>query len=323
VESNLRILRSYLKTRCLYALLLLAGCGGSGGGGSAPASILEETTSSEAGLMTLVITDAPVDTAIELWVEFTGVELKPKEGEPFTIEFEEPKAIDLLTLSGEVTAPLLADEPLETGVYNWIRLDVNADEDGIFDSYVMTELGEMIELEVTSQHGLQLVSGFTIVTGGSTNFVIDWDLRKGLTIPKGANKDSWKLKPALRITDMNVDGSLSGMVAEELLTAESCTNDLAEDIGNAVYLYEGLDVIPEDIHTEETDPVATADVKQDENGMYQYSMEFIGSGDYTIALTCQALDDEADIDEEIVFAESANITLAEEEEATYDFGSDG
>jgi hypothetical protein len=323
MDSAMRISSTNLRTSYICLLLLLSGCGGGGGGSDAPAMVPEAPTASDEGFLTLLITDAAVDTAIEVWVEFTSVELKPKDGESFTIDFEEPKTIDLLTLSGEATEPLLSDEPIDSGEYNWIRLDVNADEDGIFDSYVLTELGEMIELEVTSQQGLRLVSGFTVGAGGSTNFVIDWDLRKGLTIPKGVNKDSWKLKPALRITDLNVDGELSGMVAEELLTAESCTNDLAEDTGNAVYLYEGLDVVPEDIHTEETDPVATTDVKQDENGMYQYEMNYIGPGDYTIAFTCQALDDEADTDDEIVFAESANITLAEEEEGTHDFGSEG
>jgi hypothetical protein len=312
------LIKTYLKTRAVYVLLLLAGCGGGGGSSSAPPPPPEATGDA---YITLEITDAPVDTAIEVWVEFAAVELKPEEGESILIEFEMPKAVDLLTLAGEETEPLLSDEPIDPGDYNWIRLDVNADEDGIFDSYVMTEMGEMIELEVTSQQGLRLVSGFTVGSGGSVELVVDWDLRKGLTMPKGANMDAWRLRPALRITDLNKDGEVSGLVAEELLVVESCTNDLAEDSGNAVYLYEGLDVVPEDIHTEETDPIATAEVHQDENGLYRYKMDFIGAGDYTIALTCQALDDDPEEDDEIEFVEVASITLAEEEEVVYDFGS--
>jgi len=301
-------------------LFILSGCGGGGGGSSDTTAAAEPVESS--GTLTLLLTDAAVDTAIEVWVEFSGVEIKPQDGESFRIDFEAPLKFDLLQLSGDNTAALLQDETMPAGGYNWIRLDVNADEDGIFDSFVMTELGEMIELEVTSQNGLQLVSGFTVPAGGNVSFVIDWDLRKGLTIPKGVNKDSWKLRPALRITDLSVVGEISGTITDALVADESCTNDLAEDTGNAVYLFEGPDVTPEDIHTEETDPISTALVEQDENGLYRYAMAFVSPGDYTISFTCQSLDDESDVNDEIQFAESANVTIIADEETTHDFGAE-
>lgn len=307
-------------------LFVLSGCeGGSGSSRSNNVVVVpvsSDSTDGTDGTLTLLLTDAAVDTAIEVWVEFAGVELKPQGDESFSIEFEEPVKFDLLQLSGDNTAALLQDEVVPAGGYNFIRLDVNADEDGIFDSFVITELGEMIELEVTSQNGLQLVSGFTVTAGGGVSFVIDWDLRKGLTMPQGANKNSWKLRPALRITDLSAVGEVSGTVSDDLVSHESCTNDLAEDTGNGVYLYDGLDATPEDIHTEDTDPISTAPVEQDENGLYRYSMSFLSAGEYTISFTCQTLDDEADVDDEILFAESANITIVENEETTHDFGAE-
>ena len=55
--------------------------------------------------------------------------------------------------------------------------------------------------------------------------------------------------------------------------------------------------------------------------MYEYQLDFIEPGDYTIAFTCQALDDDPETDDDIEFAESANISVAEDEESIYDFGS--
>ena len=127
-------------------LFVLSGCGGGGGSSSSPAPVAAPEPVASEGTLTLLLTDAPVDTAIEVWVEFAGVELKPQDGESFSIEFEEPVKLDLLQLSGDNTTALLQDEAVPAGGYNWVRLDVNADEDGIFDSFIMTELGEMIEL---------------------------------------------------------------------------------------------------------------------------------------------------------------------------------
>jgi len=73
--------------RCLGtgALLVLAACGGGGGDGGA-----------KTGMLKLGVTDAPVDVADAVVVQFSGVELKPKNGSPFTVTYSGgPKSIDL------------------------------------------------------------------------------------------------------------------------------------------------------------------------------------------------------------------------------------
>lgn len=299
-----------LATTVSLLLLMIAGCSGGGGGGGS-----EQV---EVGFVNIAITDAPVDTATEVWVEFSGISLKPRDTGTLDFEFDEPLRIDLLSLGGENTSPLLNNQSVPTGAYNWIRLDVNADADGIFDSYVMTDTGEMVELLVTSQQGLQLVSGFTVTSGQSSNFVIDWDLRKGLTMPNGQDQE-WKLRPALRITDMMESGTISGMVDEGLLSGDPCTSDLAEDTGNSVYIFAGHDATLEDIHTVESDPVTTAAVTQDENGTYSYSAAYMSTGDYTVAVTCQALDDDPETDDSLEFSPSQNVSVTDGEDSTADF----
>src|SRR5215472_9683553 len=97
------------------ALLGLAGCGGGGGGAGS-------------GEMKLAVGDAPVDGATAVVVKFTGVELTGNSGTPYTINFAQPKTIDLLNDSGKATA-LLFDQQIPTGQYGQIRLLVMADGD--------------------------------------------------------------------------------------------------------------------------------------------------------------------------------------------------
>jgi hypothetical protein len=275
------------------ASVLIAGCGG-GGGGTGP-------TEPATGFLSIAITDATIDLVSVVNVQFTGVTLKPASGDEIQIVFEAPKDFDLLTLTGGLTAELLPDTEVPAGGYNWVRLAVNAEFDNVYDSYAMTPTGQ-IELRVPSgsQNGLKLVSGFTVTENQSTHLVIDWDLRKALSDPIG--QPGWHLRPALRVTDMALFGTLRGTVAEALVTDASCSNDLAAQTGNAVYIYDGMTDTPAEIGDTENDPFTTATVTQDEAGAYTYEVNFLSVGDYTAAFTCQANDDVSDTDDDIVFS---------------------
>jgi hypothetical protein len=178
-----------------------------------------------------------------------------------------------------------------------MRLAVNAEFDNVYDSYAITPTGQ-VELRVPSgsQNGLKLVSGFTVTQDQTTHLVIDWDLRKALSDPVG--QPGLHLRPALRVTDMALFGTLSGTVAEALVMDTSCSNDLAAQTGNAVYIYSGMIDTPGDIGDAENDPFMTATVTQDGAGAYTYEVNFLSVGDYTAAFTCQANDDDAESDDD-------------------------
>ncbi len=270
------------------ASLLFTACGG--GGGPAP-------TAPATGIISIAITDAPVDEVSAVNVQFTGVTLKPASGDEIQIVFDAPKDFDLLTLTGGATAELLPDTVVPVGGYNWMRLAVNAEFDNVYDSYAITPTGQ-VELRVPSgsQNGLKLVSGFTVTQDQSTHLVIDWDLRKALSDPVG--QPGLHLRPALRVTDMALFGTLSGTIAEALVMDTSCSNDLAAQSGNAVYIYSGMIDTPGDIGDAENDPFMTATVTQDGAGAYTYEVNFLSVGDYTAAFTCQANDDDAESDDD-------------------------
>jgi hypothetical protein len=289
----------------------MSACGG-GGGSSAPAALGQ-------GTLSVAMTDAPVDDVTELHIEFDGVVVKPKNGAQLEFPFTTPVTLDLAMLTEDNTATLLNGEVLPAGEYNWIRLDVNADCDTVMDSFVRDQAGGQVELRVPSARGLQLSSGFVITANQNTSFVIDWDLRKGLNNPQGSS--CYKLKPSLRIVDMTAYGSIEGTVSDTVFgeAALACTSDINTGAGNVVYVYEGLDVTPDDIDDVDPEPVTTANVRWDaQSETYRYMAAFLSPGDYTVALTCQGTDDqipdpdmpELDADDAVVFTAGTNVTVA-------------
>jgi hypothetical protein len=192
---------------------------------------------------------------------------------------------------------------------------VNASFDGVLDSYAVMQTGGMQEIQVPSG-SLRLVSGLTITANQDTSFLIDWNLHQGLTDPVG--QAGLFLRPALRVIDMTQYGTLKGTVASAQVTAAGCTGDLNLDTGNAVYIYSGLNVMPDDIDGTDPEPVATAAVKQNSMGNYVYET-LLTPGDYTVAFTCQAANDLPDTSETIAFVAPTNATLANGQTLTIDF----
>lgn len=281
--------------------LFLVGCGDSGDSGS----------------MTLSLTDGPVDTANKVVVRFDSVTLKPAEGEAIKFEFEEAKNIDLLTLTGTASTPLLDNVNLDPGKYEWIRLGVQAEKDNVMDSYIELADGSQKELYVPSgsNSGLKLNKGFTVQTGGAVSYTIDFDLRKSITESNG----DYKLRPTLRIVDNTEVGSISGTV-DATLISNQCVGYVADTATNhgAVYVFTGADVTPVDLQGTNSDPVTTAFVKYSESS-YSYEAGFLEAGDYTLAYTCSNADDIADSAQTLTFAGTTNVTVTADGKTTHNF----
>ena len=249
------------------------------------------SSSQDTGLLTVNVTDAPLTGVTEVVVTFTGVELNPQSGDRIVIEYDEPRTIDLFALQNGDTAPLLQNEELPAGEYNWIRLQVDADR-GEMDSYISFEGGDSYSLYVPSgsQTGLQLNRGFTIAAGRSANFTLDFDLRKSVHMP-GNNSDDYFLRPTIRMLDNTEVGTISGTIAPSVVSDVSCES------GMAVYAYDGLDTAADD-EGSATSPVVSAMPEYDaDNDIYNFTFAFMLAGDYTLAVTCDADNDDPETDE--------------------------
>jgi len=271
--------------------LALAGCGGSDDGN---------------GLLTLKITDSPVDNATEVVVVFTGVELKPAGDAPFSIDFCGPgdlpaecqKHIDLLQLQDGVTDDLLNNEEVPAGQYEWMRLKVLAERNQNDGSYIKLESGDQYPLFVPSgaQTGLKLVRPFVVAQGGTTRLVVDFDVRKSVIAPPGL-APNYLLKPTLRLMDELLTGTIQGQVDLVALGDEQG----AETCDGGVYLFAGSGAIPDDMDGEidGADPVVYKSlVPELGEAVVSYMIPFVEAGEYTVAFTCDfGVDEFPDVSE--------------------------
>ena len=303
--------------------LVMAGCGSSSEDSSDTGQ-----DSSDTGSMSLSITDAPIDDASSVVVQFSEVQVRGAESsQNLNFTFDPPKSIDLLTLQGTSTEVLFTDVEVPAGVYDEIRLIINAEE-GTEDTYiVLVEGGEQHDMTVPSgsQSGLKVKGPLTVTANATASFTIDFDVRK--SIVKSGNENSkngvkYHLKPVLRIVDNSEVGNVSGTIDATLLPqAAGCSDD---DVmtGNAVYIYEGLGVIPDDIDLDEAtvEPVVTTLVEYDSvSDTYNYELAFLTEGDYTVSFTCNADAENVEEDDDLMFKGSQNASVIAGQTTTADF----
>jgi hypothetical protein len=289
--------------------LALTACGGGGDSGGT-------------GALSLHITDAPVDDAQAVVVQFHGIELNGPGGtttlhycrdaasgqtvvSPSACVQSAPLQLDLLTLNSGTSAVLLNAYTLPAGHYSWIRLLVDADPRVAGDSYiVLKNASNQYELEIPSgdQSGLKLNRGFTVPAGGHASFTIDFDLRKSVHLPSSGT--TYVLRPTLRIVDNVVVGAIAGTVD---LAGMTCASP-------AVYVYAGTSVTPDDVGGTGADPVTTALV---DTTTGQYRAAFLEPGTYTVALTCAAAQDNPATDDSITFSGAANVTVSANTTSTH------
>jgi len=272
--------------------VLLAGCGGSGSGA------VETATT---GFLSLGVSDGPIHSAQKVCITFNEIELK-SESERRIITLDPPRKVNLLDFQGANAAPLLIDEEVPAGDYQWMRLGIDAvrgsnggagdtggpDCDGDA-SYIVMDAETRYNLYVPSgaNTGLKLVGGFTVTVNGSPDFTAEFDLAKSITAPPGLEPDV-VLRPTIRLVN-NVDvGTLTGIVDTGLATAEGCSP--------SVYVFAD-GVTPngiEDGVEDAEDPIATAIVSEhmnsDEPIMWTYTVGFLLAGDYEAAFTCNGTD---------------------------------
>jgi len=263
------------------------------------------------GTITLSITDAPIDGANKVVVKFTGVELRSSSlGVKRDFDFLVPVTLDLLNLQGINTALLLNGETVEAGIYDEIRLKIHAAEDGMLESFIELPDGQH-ELIVPSgaESGLKIKNDIEIPVDGDVNFTVDFSVRKSIVVA-GGNGDSkvkYHLKPVLRIVEDIVAGHITGLIDNSLLTANNCSDSDA-DTDNAVYVFTGPSVTPDDIDTssdDDVEPVVTALV----DDSFSYTAAFLEPGEYTVAFTCNANLEDIEFDDELLFSTGKNVIV--------------
>ena len=294
----------------------IAACGGGDGGQS----------TSSTGTVSFGVTDAPTTNLSNVTISFTGMSLKPADGDWVEFTFDEPKSLNLLEYQDGLSAPLITDEEVPAGQYSELRLNINVedsdtDDDSLSDSYVITEDApdDHKTLAVPSSV-LKLKGNFLVAADTTTDFTIDFDVRKSLVDPQGKSLADYLLKPSLRLVSNLQVGSINGevdypLIQQTRLDDDQAANDCADNYAGSVYVFEGPDIEPTDINvnSEDVQPLMAVPVSnEDLSGLYTYTAAFLPAGDYTISYSCQLDDNE--IDDALDFQGTQNVTVVADTE---------
>lgn len=311
----------------------LAACGGGSGSSS----------DSGSGSLTVGVTDAPVDSASHVYVQFSSITLKPSgvdddsadadadangdadggdsdddgDDQPFvSISFEQPKRIDLLDQQNGNSALLVEDEEIPAGDYEWIRLGVDL---GNGETVIVNGNGTFdLDIPSGARTGLKLQTPFSIEDGGTLDLTIDFDLRKSVV---RTGNGEFKLKPALRLVRTDEAGEIAVTATGTYVSDKQCGSDSSKQ---AVYVFEGSGVSPDDIDGSEPEPITTAAVTDgDGDGTYTATAAFLDPGIYTVAYACNPEDDDAptagsDNDDSLTFHDVRDVEVEAGETADYE-----
>ena len=293
---------------CVLATALAA-CSGSGSDTQTNnPSQIEPPAASNVGYFSLSVSDAPIKDATKVCIRFDGVELKHADSDDMeTIDFDEPKVINLLAYQGDDSHPIVTGAEVPAGNYQWIRLKVTAErglgvtdgnpmnpdcDDGSEGSYLVRNTSDVYNLFIPSgsQRGLQLIKDITIPANRTGEFTAEWDLGKSFNSPPGLLEDVM-MKPVVKLVANNEVGTLTGQVADGLITLDSCDDGFVP----SVYVYDdGVTPNPFDDPFAEDDAVATGMVERvtmdDGLTQWRYTIGFLLAGNYEAAYTCNGTD---------------------------------
>lgn len=296
----------------LISSIALAGCNSSDDDAPAP---------QQTSLVSLGLSDAPVEDLSEVVVVIDYIELRRAGGAVTRIDTFTKDGIDdvddgineeadtftinLLDYQGEANKLVFEDLELVVGEYQDLRLGVDPNE-----SYVVeTDGGAERPIKVPSNE-LKLGS-FEITDQSTQTFVVEFDLRKAMTYNPGP--DRYILKPrGVRIIGVEDAATLTGTITTPatMNTLGVCADKDDATVGNVAYLYAGHDLNPDNLGDmfvredeaedgvpaeEDTDvpvsmvaPFASAPIGTD--GSYLFTE--LPAGNYTLALSCMAADDD-------------------------------
>ena len=294
----------------LASLLLVLGCAvlgcgdGSGGGGSAVTAPVS-----------FGVSDAPVEGLLSVVVTIDRIILDRDGNDDFIIDRftneglglfnEDTITIDLLDYQGEDNLLIVGPLKLDVAEYQGLRLEI-LDND-IRRSHVQEMGGEIRPIIVPS--GQLNLGRFEVSSRGDQTFILEFGLRKAITYNPGP--DRYILKPrGIRIIEVSQGTMITGVVDANLFDgAPPCDGKIDDPYdGNVMYLYRGRgldsstladDFDPDldpDAAAELIEPFASEAVGVDGNYVFAY----LPAGDYTLAFSCDAIDDDPDFDEGFV-----------------------
>ncbi|TOD41565.1 DUF4382 domain-containing protein [Vibrio parahaemolyticus] len=297
--------------------------------------------------VTLSVSDAPIDDVSEVVITYSKVAFLPLDGgspqifEVYKTDEEGnyvdengdpipdgedplPLSVNLLNYQGSDVQELVEDEVIPSGNYK-LCVFANDGDHPDYPSYVIDEAtGNQIPLTVKGDgacpqgvgkepnSGVLFFNNTFAVNPDNNEFVVEFDLRRGLKDGTGQNEGYSIQRTSVTLINTVTTGEIQGDVAAQTYADCEIDTSSTNDYAHAVYLYKGS-VAKEDMgpfagEDGKTTPIAAANVVPDmEQVNYEYEFGFVEPGTYSVGYTCTANDDS---EEGIVAGETFSIYQA-------------
>lgn len=260
--------------------------------------------------VSFAVSDAPVDDAAAVVVTIYRMVLRRSGHDDVVIDSfpgDEPGddpvdsiQVDLLDYQGLASKLIVDVTDLDVGEYQDLRLSIVSED--ISQSYVREIDDDIREIKVPS--GELRLGRFEVIDGDPQFFVIEFDLRHSMTYNPGAKK-RYILKPrGVRIVDVEQATRIGGFVDEELFVGDvECEGKDESSEGNTMYLYSGHD-LDSGMLGDSFDPAADGNEGVTDLAPYAagavaangtFEIAYLPAGDYTLAFSCDAEDDDPDL----------------------------
>lgn len=253
------------------------------------------------GTISVSITDDPWHDFDAVSLHITHMEFHHSDGSDFSIDMPGGSLqVDMMQLQNGVAQELVTDHELPAGEYDRIRLHLDPDQSYIDRRDTGGRHG--MQMGPGTENGLEVQQQFRIEQGEHAEFMLDFDLRRGVQQHhSGMMGDQFELHNAMRLVRMEHAGGLFGAVDPALIDVNHPDCDPA-DGGNWVYVFPGNAEAPDDIAEVESDgvpgPIATDRVEMDPGtGAHEYHVAYLPEGTYRLAFSCSGEWDESGDDD--------------------------
>lgn len=252
-------------------------------------------------------TEKPADPAVRQVVAgLAGLQFEKSDGSTEALEFTASESVNLNGFQDGSLLTLFTNEPLPPGTYTGVRLlfDTNASGRYVTDSAarrypLLLAAGDYAEFDYLVEKD----------NSSSRAVTLTLDLRQSLSL--GSTTGVFTLTPVLRSVVAEDASVIEGTVTVTCATGTS----LAQ--AGAVYLFRGLDVLPDDRDGAGVEPYATGALTFSSlTGLYSYRLLDLPAGDYTLAATCDGTLENPAANNALVFAGTVNVTLPRDTVAT-------
>jgi hypothetical protein len=256
--------------------------------------------------------EGPADPSVRQVVAgLAGLQFEKSDGSTEDLEFTASESVNFNGFQNGSLLTLFTDEPLPTGTYAGVRLLFDSNASGRF---VTDSLARRFQLLLAA--GDYADFDFVVEKDKSARkeITLTLDLRQSLSLDTATGV--FTLTPVLR----SVVTADAGIVAGTVAVTCGVGTSLAQ--GGAVYLFRGLNVVPDDRGGAGDPPYATGALTLSSvTGQFSYRLLDLPAGDYTLAATCDGALENPATDDALVFRGTVNVTVASDSVVTADLSN--